>query len=138
MIVCFYWSLICVYRVTKVTKSFWKILLKLCSLEMYVVVETHQDPRIELYHNTREVTGGNIRARGVIPHQITLRSPLSRMAGVDQITKRLSCFDQWLVLQIHLMNPNPSTNDDMGWGLPSRGHYAKVMTRSEEGQICST
>ena len=43
-------------------------------------------------------------------------SPLSHIAGMDQITKRLSCLDQWLELQIHLLNPNPSTHGDMGWG----------------------
>ena len=65
----------------------------------------------------REVTArGNIRAGGVIPHQITLMSPLSRMTGMDQMKKRLSCLDQWLVLQIHLINPKPSTHGDMGWG----------------------
>ena len=53
-------------------------------------------------------------AGGVIPHQITLMSPLSRMAGMDQITKQLSCLDPWLVLQIHLMNTNPGTHGDMG------------------------
>ena len=84
-----------------------------------MVGETHQNPRMELYHNTREVTGGNISAGGVIPHQINLLSPLSRMARMDQMTKRLSCLDQWLVLQIHLMNSNPSTHCDMGWGWAS-------------------
>ena len=39
-----------------------------------MVVEAHLDPRMELYHNTKEVTGDNIRAGGVIPHQITLVS----------------------------------------------------------------
>ena len=58
-----------------------------------MVVETRQDPRMELYHNTPRHTGGNIRAGGVIPHQITLMSALSRMAGMDQMTKRLSCLD---------------------------------------------
>ena len=60
-----------------------------------MVVVAHQDPRMELYHNTPGGYwggggGGNIRARGVILHQINLMSPLSRMAGMDQITKRLS------------------------------------------------
>ena len=81
-----------------------------------MVVETHQDPRMELYNNIPRGYRGDIRAGGVIPHQITLLSPLSRMAGMDQMTKRLSCLDQWLVLQIYLTNPNPSTHDDMGWG----------------------
>ena len=35
-----------------VEKAFWKVLLKFCSLEMSMVVETHRDPRMELYHNT--------------------------------------------------------------------------------------
>ena len=81
----------------------------------------------------REVTGGNIGARGVIRHQINLMSPLSRMAGMDQIIKRLSCLAQWLVLQIYLINPNPCTHGDMGWGWASHGYYRKVMTRSSQG-----
>ena len=60
-------------------------------------------------------------------------SPLSRMAGMDQKTKRLSCLDQWLVLQINLMNSNPSTHGDMSWGWASQGYYPKVMTRSSQG-----
>ena len=62
-----------------------------------MVVETHPDPRMELYHNTPRdyrVIQGNITAGGVIPHRITLMSPLSRMAGMDQITQRVSCLDQ--------------------------------------------
>ena len=43
-------------------------------------------------------------------------SPLSHMTGMDQITQRLSCLDQRPVLQIHMMNPNPITHGDMGWG----------------------
>ena len=31
----------------------------------------------------------------VIPQQITLMSPLSEIAEIDQITKRLPCLDQW-------------------------------------------
>ena len=65
-----------------------------------MVIEAHLDPRMELYHNTKEVTGGNIRAGGVIPHQITLVSSLSHMAGKDQILQLISCLDQWPVLQI--------------------------------------
>ena len=109
---------------------------------MSIVVETHQDPRMELYrHTPRNYRGRNIRAGGVILHLITLLSPLSRIAGMDQITKRLSCLDQWLVLQIQLMNPNPNTHGDMGWGfgfaevLP-QGHD-KVISMSQEGQINS-
>ena len=52
-----------------------------------------------------------------------IMSPLSRMAEIDQMKKRLSCLDQWLVLQIHLMNPKPSTHGDMGWGWASQGYY---------------
>ena len=96
-----------------------------------MVVETHQDPRMELCHNTPRNYRGNIRAGGVIPHQITLLSP--RMAGMDRMTKRVSCLDQWLVLQIHLMNPNPSTHGDMGWGSASQGYYPEVRTRSSQG-----
>ena len=55
-----------------------------------------------------------MRAREVIPHQITLMSPLSHMAEMDQITRRLSCLEEWPVLQIHMMNPNLSTHGDMG------------------------
>ena len=63
-------------------------------------------------------------------------SPLSHIAGMDQITKRLSCLDQWLELQIHLLNPNPSTHG-LGLGLTGvlpQGHD-KVISRSQEGQI---
>ena len=98
-----------------------------------MVVETHPDPIIELYHNTPRGYKGDIRAGRVIFHQITLMSPRSRMAEIDQITKRLSCLDQWLVLQIHLMNPNPSTCGDMGWGWASQGYYPKVIPRSDQG-----
>ena len=96
-----------------------------------MVVETHPDLRMQLYHNTPRGYRDNIRARGVIPHIIM--SHRSRMAGMDQITKRLSCLDQWLVLQIHLMNPNRSTCGDMRWGWASQGYYPKVMPRSDQG-----
>ena len=43
-------------------------------------------------------------------------SPLSHMADMDQITQRLSCLNQWPVVQIHMMNPNLNTHVDMGWG----------------------
>ena len=59
-----------------------------------MVVETHLDPSMEIYHNTPKSNMVNIRARGIIPHQITLMSPLSHMAEIDQITQRLSCLDQ--------------------------------------------
>ena len=100
-------------------------MLKFCSIEMSTAF------KLTTPTTPREVTGGNIRAGGVISHQITLMSPLSCMAGMDQITKRLSCLDQWLVLQIHLMNPSPSRPLHMvtwvGAGL-HRGYYPKVMT----------
>ena len=54
--------------------SFLESFAQICSLEMSMVVEAHLDPRIELHHNTKEVTGDDIRAGGVIPHQITLVS----------------------------------------------------------------
>ena len=98
-----------------------------------MVVETRQTPEWSYTTTPRDITGGNIRAGGVIPHQITLMSTLSRMAGMDQMRKRLSCLDQWLVLQIHLMNPNPSTHGDMGWCWASQGYYPKVMTMSSQG-----
>ena len=56
-----------------------------------MVVETHLDPSIEIYQNIPIRYRVNIRARGVIPHQITLVSPLSHMAEMDHITRRLSC-----------------------------------------------
>ena len=48
-------------------------------------------------------------AIGVIPHKITLMSPFSHMAEIDQITQRLSCLDQWPVglLRIHWVNVKP-------------------------------
>ena len=42
--------------------------------------------------------------------------------------------DQWPALQIRLMNPNPSTHGDMGWGYASLVCHPKVMTRSSQGQ----
>ena len=45
------------------------------------------------------------------------------------------------LLQIHLMNPNPSTHGDVGWDWASQGNHpkghAKVISRSQEGQISS-
>ena len=83
---------------------------------MSIVVETHLDPIMEIYQNTPGGYRLNTGAGGVIPYQITLMSPLSHMADMDQITQRLSCLKQWSLLQIHMMNPNPSTHGDMGWG----------------------
>ena len=74
-----------------------------------MVVDTHLDPSMEIYPNTQIRL--NIRMRGVIARQTTLMSPLSYMAEMDQIIRRLSCLDQWPVglpvLQIHWMNPKP-------------------------------
>ena len=81
-----------------------------------MVVETHLDTSMEIYQNTPRGYRVNTRAGGVIPHQITLVSPLSHMADMDQITQRLSCLNQWPVLQILMMNPNATTHVDMGWG----------------------
>ena len=150
MIVCFYLSFICVYLVTMATKfkkegsnqlemgenSFFG---EFCSnsvqsrcLWWFKLANT---PEWSYTTTPLEVIGANIRAGGVILHQITLMSPLSCMAGMKQITKRLSCLDQWLVLQIHLMNPSPSRPLHMvtwvGVGL-HRGYYPKVMTRSSQ------
>ena len=63
------------------------------------MVLTHLDPNTEV-HGTYPNSlgggggGGKIGVGGVIPHQITLMSPLSNMAEVDQITDRLSWLDQ--------------------------------------------
>ena len=63
------------------------------------------------------------------------------MAEMDQKTKRLSCLDQWPVLQIHWMNPKPSrpTPGAMGWGLGLTGvlpqGHKKFISRSQEGQL---
>ena len=89
-----------------------------------MLVETHQDA-LSYTTKLRKITGGNIGAGGVIPHQITLLSPFSRMAGMDQMTKRLSCLYQWLVLQIHLMNPNSSTHGDVRWSWALQGYYPR-------------
>ena len=51
-----------------------------------MVVETHIDPSMEIYQNTSRGYRVNAGAGGVIPHQITLMSPLSHMADMDQIT----------------------------------------------------
>ena len=37
-------------------------------------------------------------ARAVIPQEIIRTPPFSHMAEMDQITRRLSCLDQWPVL----------------------------------------
>ena len=52
---------------------------------MSMVVEAHLDPRMELYHNTKEVTGGDIRAGGgsnhpcVIPFSYGRKGPNNTM-----------------------------------------------------------
>ena len=70
------------------------VLLQYNSIEMSMVVETRLDSSMEIYQNTQKSNRVNIRARGIIPHQITLMSPLSHMAEMDQITQQLSCLDQ--------------------------------------------
>ena len=60
---------------------------------------------MEIYQNIPRDYRGNIRAGGVIPHQITLESP-----RLEQLTQRLSCLDHWPVLHINLINPNPNTH----------------------------
>ena len=60
--------------------------LQFNSLEMSMVVETHLDPSMEMYQNTPRGYMVNTGAGGVIPHQITLISPLSHMTDMDQIT----------------------------------------------------
>ena len=66
-------------------------------------------------------TNAILKAQWVIPYQITLVSPISHMADMDQIIQRLSCLNQWPVLQILMMNPNPSTHGDIGWVRLGRG-----------------
>ena len=41
--------------------------------------------------------------------------------------------EQWPVLLLQLMKPDPSTHSDMVWGRASHECYPKVMTRSSEG-----
>ena len=57
------------------------VLLKFNSLEMSMVVETHLDPSMEICQNTLRGYKVNIRVGGVIPHQITLMSPLPHHYG---------------------------------------------------------
>ena len=59
-----------------------------------MVVENHLDPSMEIYQNIPRGYRVNTRAGGVVPHQITLMSPLSHLADMDQITQRLSCLKQ--------------------------------------------
>ena len=59
-----------------------------------MVVDTHLDPSMEIYQKYPISYRINIRARGVIPRQITLMSPLSHMTEMDQIIRQLSCLDQ--------------------------------------------
>ena len=67
-----------------------------------MVVDTHLDPSMGIPKHPISYMI-NIRDRGIIPRQITLMSPLSHMAEMDQIIRRLSCLDQ-------------CTHGDMGWG----------------------
>ena len=109
------------------------VLLQFNSLEMPMVVETYIDHSMEIYQKIPWGYRVNIRAGGVIPHQITLMSPLSHLAEMDQIIQRLSCLDQWPVLQIKMKNPNPSIHGDMGRGWAWQGCYPKVIKRSSQG-----
>ena len=74
--------------------SFLLVLFQFSSLVMSMVVETHLDPNMEIYQNIPISHMVDIRARGAIPYQITLMSPLSHMAEMDQITQRLSFLNQ--------------------------------------------
>ena len=58
-----------------------------------MMVLAHLDPNTEVYQTHSKGYGGNIGVGGVIPHQITLMSPLFDMAELDQITGRSSCLD---------------------------------------------
>ena len=63
------------------------VLFQFSSLKMSRVVETQLDPSMEINQNTPISYRVNIRARGVLSHQITLMSPLSHMTGMDQISR---------------------------------------------------
>ena len=106
-----------------------------------MVVDTHLDPSMEIYQNTPISYRINIRAKGVILRRIILMSPLSHMAEMDQIIRRLSCLDQWPVgsLQINWMNPKPKYTwwHSLGLGLTvvlPQGHN-KVISMSQRGLI---
>ena len=114
------------------------VLLHFNSLEMPMVVKTHIDHSMEIYQNIPWGYRDNIRAGGVIPHQITLMSPLLHMAE-NQIIQRLSCLDQWPVLQIHYEESQPKYTWWHGLGLGLTGvllkGHKKVIARSQKGQI---
>ena len=52
------------------------VLLQFNSLELQMVIKTHIDHSMEIYQKTPLGYRVNIRAGGVIAHQITLMSPL--------------------------------------------------------------
>ena len=112
------------------------VLLQFNSLEMPMVVETHIDHSMEIYQKTPWGYRANIRA---IPHQITLMSPLYHMAEMDQIIYRLSCLDQWPVLQIHYEESQPKYTWWHGLGLGLTGvlpkGHTKVIARSQKCKI---
>ena len=60
-----------------------------------MIVETQLDTNNELYQTYLKGYRGDIGFGEVIPQQITHMSPLSEIAEIDQITKRLPCLDQW-------------------------------------------
>ena len=111
-----------------------------------MVVDTHLDPSMEIYQNTPISYRIIIRDRGVIPRQITLMSPLSHMAEMDQIIRRLSCLDLlWPVglLQKHWMNPKPkytwfSVGINSGVTPRSQQGHLKVTGRSNQLQVGKT
>ena len=58
------------------------------------MVLTHLDPNTKVQGTDPKSLGAKIGVGGVIPHEITLMSPLSNMAEMDKITGRLSWLDQ--------------------------------------------
>ena len=77
---------------------------------MSMVVETHQDPQNRaIPQHPERLQGGNIRAGGVIPHQITL------MYGRNGPNEKNDCHFG------PMMNPKASTPGEMDWGCAHRG-----------------
>ena len=121
--------------------AFWKKLLKFCSFEMSMVVETRQDPRMELYRNTP----WNYRVyykgwRGNTPSNYPFVTPFSygRNGPNDKtivmfgpMASTSNTFDE--------SQPKYTWWHGLGlgftWVLP-QGHD-KVISRSQEGQISS-
>ena len=86
------------------------MLLQVSSVEMSMVVETHLTPAWNYNQNTPRGNRGNIRARGVKPHQITLMSLLTHMEEMDQWPvgiRTSNTLDE---------SQNLSTHDDRVWG----------------------